>query len=93
MFTSNHASLCGFVGSTRLSIPVITMKRMAPDTRTAMIHTSRAMFMGFLIHSLALSHRVPQSIFFTKATGLESIWRVDDGCELDCHSSDGGESS
>jgi len=45
--------------------------------------------MGFLIHSLALSHRVPQSIFFTKATGLESIWRVDDGDELDCQSSDG----
>ena len=49
--------------------------------------------MGFLIHSLALSHREPQSIFLTKATGvkrrrLESIWRVDEG-ELDCHSSDG----
>ena len=92
LFTSNHVSLCDFVGSTRLSIPVITMKRMAPDTPTATIHTNRAMFMGFLIHSLALSHREPQSIFLTKATGvrrrLESIWRVDEG-ELDCHSSDG----
>lgn len=92
MFTSNHVSLCGFVASTRLSIPVITMKRMAPDTPTATIHTNRAMFMGFLIHSLALAHREPQSIFFTKATGvkrLESIWRVDEAGELECHSSDG----
>jgi hypothetical protein len=68
LFTSNHVSLWDLLGSTRLSIPVITMKRMAPETPTPRIQTDRAMFMGFRIHSLNLSHRELQSIFFTKGT-------------------------
>jgi hypothetical protein len=78
LFTSNHVSLCDLLGRTRLSIPVMTMKRIAPETPTARIQTDRAMFMGFLIHALDLSHREPQSIFFTKGT-VKRLDAEDDG--------------
>jgi hypothetical protein len=54
------------------------MKRMAPETPTARIQTDRAMFMGFRIHSLNLSHRELQSILFTKGT-VKRLDAEDDG--------------
>ncbi|KAJ0705190.1 hypothetical protein HanPI659440_Chr14g0570791 [Helianthus annuus] len=53
LLTSNQASLCVFRGRAWFNIPVITRKRIAPETATTIIQIKRTMFIGFRIHSLA----------------------------------------
>ena len=52
LLTSNQTSLCDFLGKTAFNMPVMTMKRMAPETATTRIHKKRAMLSGFLSHCL-----------------------------------------